>query len=188
MQSLLHCVRFILGLDSAASQVTDRELEMLLRYSRDARIICEIGCYEAKTSVAFARNITGAVYSVDPFYKGRLGICYSEYVARLHRWRAGARNLSFLKGLSLEIGLTFVLPIDFLFIDADHSYEAVKADWNEWFPKVREKGYIALHDSKLAKNSPQMLGSMRFYAEDLAHMESVVECDSVDSLVIMQSL
>lgn len=187
MKSLLHLVRFVLGLDSAASQVTDRELQMLLRYSRDARIICEIGCYEGSTSVALALNTTGTVYSVDPFFRGRLGICYTECVARLHRWRSGARNLSFLRGLSLEVGLAFESPIDFLFIDADHSYEAAKADWNAWFPKVRKKGYVALHDSKLAPNSPRKLGSMRFYSEDLAQMQGIVECDSVDSLVIVQS-
>jgi hypothetical protein len=92
----------MLGLDSAASQVTDRELQMLLRYSRDARTICEIGCYEASTSVALALNTTGTVYSIDPFYRGRLGVCYAEYVARVHRWRNGVQNLVFLKGLSHE--------------------------------------------------------------------------------------
>src|ERR1700758_1355974 len=126
MKSLLHLVKFMLGLDSAASQVTDRELQMLLRYSRDARTICEIGCYEASTSVALALNTTGTVYSIDPFYRGRLGVCYGEYVARVHRWRNGVQNLVFLKGLSHEVGRTFDLSIDFLFIDADHSYEAVK--------------------------------------------------------------
>jgi predicted O-methyltransferase YrrM len=177
----------MLGLDFAASQVTDRELQMLLRYSRDARTICEIGCYEASTSVALALNTTGTVYSVDPFYRGRLGICYTEYVARVHRWRNRVQNLVFLKGLSHEIGRNFSWSIDFLFIDADHSYEAVKADWNGWFPKVRKGGYIALHDSKPASNSPQMLGSMRFYLEDVPRIDGVVECDSVDSLVIVQS-
>jgi predicted O-methyltransferase YrrM len=184
MKSLLHLVRFMLGLDSAASQVTDRELQMLLRYSRDARTICEIGCYEASTSVALALNTTGTVYSIDPFYRGRLGVCYAEYVARVHRWRNGVQNLVFLKGLSHEIGRTFDLSIDFLFIDADHSYEAVKADWNGWFPKVRKGGYIALHDSKPAANSPHMLGSMRFYLEDVPQIDGVVECDSVDSLSV----
>jgi predicted O-methyltransferase YrrM len=187
MKSLLHLVKFMLGLDSAASQVTDRELQMLLRYSRGARTICEIGCYEASTSVALALNTTGTVYSVDPFYRGRLGVCYTEYVARIHRWRNGVQNLVFLKGLSHEIGHTFDLSIDFLFIDADHSYEAVKADWKRWFPKVRKGGYIALHDSKPAANSPQMLGSMRFYLEDVPQIDRVVECDWVDSLVIVQS-
>ena len=187
MKSLLHLVRFMLGLDVAASQVTDRELQMLLRYSRDARTICEIGCYEASTSVALARNTTGTVYSVDPFHHGRLGVSYTEYVARLHRWRNRLQNLVFLKGLSHEIGCKFSGSIDFLFIDADHSYEAVKADWDGWFPKVRKGGYIALHDSKPAANSPQMLGSMRFYLEDIPKIDGVVECDSVDSLVIVQS-
>lgn len=187
MKSLLHLVRFILGLDAAASQVTDRELQMLLQYSRDGHTICEIGCYEASTSVALALNTTGTVYTVDPFYRGRIGVCYSEYVARVHRRRKGVQNLVFLKGLSLEISQSFDLPIDFLFIDADHSYEAVKADWNEWFPKVKKGGYIGLHDSKPAANSPQGLGSMRFYLEDLRDIDGVVECDSVDSLVIVQS-
>ena len=186
MKSLIHLLRFMFGFDSAASQVTDRELQMLLRYSRDALIICEIGCYEAKTSVAFALNTTGNVYSVDPFFQGRQGICYTEWVARVHRGRNGVRNLVFLKGLSLEVGPTFDSPIDFLFIDGDHSYEAASADWNMWFPKVRKKGYIALRDSKLAANSPLKLGSMRFYCEHVAHMPGVVECDAVDSLVIVQ--
>jgi hypothetical protein len=52
---------------------------------------------------------------------------------------------------------------------------------------VKKGGYIGLHDSKPAANSPQRLGSMRFYLEDLPHIDGVVECDSVDSLVIVQS-
>jgi predicted O-methyltransferase YrrM len=186
MKSLFHFFKFTLGLESAHSQVTERELELLLRYSRDARTICEIGCYEGRTSVALARNAAGNVYSIDPFFRGRLGICYSEWVARLNRWRNGVENLSYLRGLSQEVGRRFDLPIDFLFIDADHSYEAVKADWSLWFPKVKKGGYIALHDSKPTANSPRFLGSMRFYSEDLPKIAGVTECDGVDSLVILQ--
>jgi predicted O-methyltransferase YrrM len=36
--------------------------------------------------------------------------------------------------------------IDLLFIDADHSYEAVSADWRNWSPFVRKGGIIAFHD------------------------------------------
>ncbi len=187
MKSLVHLLKFAVGLDSADSQVTDRELQLLLQYSRDAGTICEIGCFESRTSVALAANTAGSVYSIDPFFRGRLGICYSEWVARLNRSRTGARNLVFIRGLSHEVGRTFDLPIDFLFIDADHSYEAMKADWKEWFPKVKRGGYVALHDSKPAVNSPHRLGSMQFYSEDIPKISGVTECDEVDSLVILQS-
>ena len=43
-------------------------------------------------------------------------------------------------------GLLGGRPVDFLFIDGDHSYEGVKKDWDMYKPLVREGGIIALHD------------------------------------------
>jgi hypothetical protein len=159
---------------------------MLLTYCRDARVLCEIGCYEGKTSVALAQNTIGTVYSVDPFFKGRLGISYGECIACLHRKRSGVRNLSFLKGFSVVIAQEFRHPIDFLFIDANHSYEAIKADWTGWAPKVVDGGIIALHDSRIAPNSPVAIGSMKFYSEDIPRYSGVTELDFVDSLSILK--
>ena len=186
MKSLVHLIKCIVHMDSPSSQVSEGELEMLLKYSRNADVICEIGCYEGKTSVALARNTAGAVYSVDPFLEGRLGISYGEWIARLHRKRSDTKNLFFLKGFSRDVAPTFQLPIDFLFIDADHSYAAVKTDWNSWRPKLVEEGIIALHDSKIAPNSPMPLGTMQFYAEYVPTLSDVNELDSVDSLTIFQ--
>lgn len=36
--------------------------------------------------------------------------------------------------------------IDFLFIDGDHSYDGVKADFEEYAPLVRSGGVVAFHD------------------------------------------
>lgn len=36
--------------------------------------------------------------------------------------------------------------LDFVFIDADHSYEGCKADIDAWSPKVRKGGIISGHD------------------------------------------
>jgi predicted O-methyltransferase YrrM len=36
--------------------------------------------------------------------------------------------------------------LDFVFVDADHSYDAVKADVAAWLPKVKPGGILAGHD------------------------------------------
>jgi predicted O-methyltransferase YrrM len=36
--------------------------------------------------------------------------------------------------------------LDFVFIDADHGYEAVADDINRWAPKVRSGGWVGGHD------------------------------------------
>jgi predicted O-methyltransferase YrrM len=186
MKTLLHLIGCLAGVEAPHTQVTDAELQILLKYSRRAHTICEIGCFEARTSVALAANAPESqVYSVDPFIDGRLGICYGEWIARLARRRAAARNLVFLKGFSDEVAPTFRQPIDFLFIDADHAYDAIKRDWENWVPKVVNGGMVALHDCKVAANSPKPLGTMRFYSEDL-NRHDVREVISVDSLVVLE--
>ena len=32
--------------------------------------------------------------------------------------------------------------LDFIYIDGDHSYKAVKADFEAWWPKIRPGGYV----------------------------------------------
>ena len=36
--------------------------------------------------------------------------------------------------------------LDFVFIDADHTYEAVKADIAAWRQKIRPEGWVTGHD------------------------------------------
>jgi Methyltransferase domain len=186
LKTFLHLCRVCIGLDGPESQVTAAELEMLLRFSRCARVAVELGCYEGKTAAAIALNDVSITYSVDPWHRGRLGIPYGELIAKVHRRRVGATNLVFLRGYSFEAARQFDETIDFLFIDANHEYEAVCQDWKDWFPKVRRRGYVALHDSKIAINSPSNVGSMQFYDNDLCAMRDIAEVGAVDSLVVFR--
>lgn len=37
-------------------------------------------------------------------------------------------------------------PVDLLYIDGDHVYEAVRADFEAWWPRVRPGGLVMFHD------------------------------------------
>lgn len=186
MKSAFHALKFFLLLDEPDTQVTQRELRCLLDHVNGAKVVVEIGCYEGRTTAALAKQTTGKVYSIDPFFRGRLPVCYGELIAKAHCRRQGAANVQFLKGFSHDIAPTFDEPIDFLFIDADHTYEAIKKDWSDWAHKVRPGGIIALHDSRLAENSPTHLGSMQFYEQDVSQMKRVEEIGAVDSLAVLR--
>jgi hypothetical protein len=46
----------------------------------------------------------------------------------------------------MQAAADFKEPIDLLFIDADHDYEAVRADLCAWMPKLIPNGWLFLHD------------------------------------------
>jgi predicted O-methyltransferase YrrM len=59
----------------------------------------------------------------------------------------GERKFTPIKKESVEASKDFEdESCDVVFIDMDHSYEAVKQDLIHWFPKVKKGGYIAGHD------------------------------------------
>jgi predicted O-methyltransferase YrrM len=115
-----------------------------------------------------------------------LGICYGEWIARFIRWKQRLKNIEFLKAFSYDVAPTFRQAVDFIFIDADHSYGAIKKDWQDWFPKVKPGGIIALHDCRTAENSPAYLGTMKFYENDLPKVDGIEQLDLVDSLVVFK--
>jgi predicted O-methyltransferase YrrM len=39
--------------------------------------------------------------------------------------------------------------LDFVFIDADHSYPSCKIDMQKWLPKIKVGGYIIGHDCEV---------------------------------------
>ena len=47
-------------------------------------------------------------------------------------------------------------PVDFLFIDADHTYQGVKQDFDQYSPLVAPGGLIALHDIAPGNPNPQI--------------------------------
>lgn len=50
--------------------------------------------------------------------------------------------------MTSELAATYFpdASVDVVFLDADHTYEATKADIKRWLPKVKAGGYLAGHD------------------------------------------
>lgn len=125
----------------------------------------EIGCYKGKSSCAMAVNIINsakdiAFYCVDT-WKGspehQLGeIWEDENVVQDNLYDVFRKNINPVKKYitpirksSLEAAKDFEDgSLEFIFLDADHSYEAVKNDLCAWYPKLKSNGMMSGHDWK----------------------------------------
>lgn len=58
-------------------------------------------------------------------------------------------------------------PIDFLFIDGDHSYAGVKADYEDYSPLVRPGGFVGFHDVCMGEDDKSLhnMGAAKFFRE-----------------------
>ncbi len=78
----------------------------------------------------------GHAWDHDRYYQDMLNFC-SKYPERA----------SIIKDYTTEAAKMFEDEhFDFVFIDADHSYEGVMRDVEAWTPKIRKGGYIIGHD------------------------------------------
>ena len=120
-----------------------------MRYGAGARTVVELGVAEGG-SAAELRSVmapTGHLWLVDPYEPGRLGISMARIVARRTVGQVRRGQVTWLRAPSDEAVRGWTRPIDFLFIDADHSYERAASDWRRWTPFVELGGHVALHDS-----------------------------------------
>ena len=150
-------LRFILRGDPRCFEVfthlTVEERLLLYRLavnlSRRACLV-EIGSYLGASAcflAAAAREIDGQLVCVDTWQNDAMSEGTRDtYADFQHNTRIYARWITPLRGDSASMALLFDRTVDLLFIDADHDYPAVKADLTAWAPKVRNDGWVVMHD------------------------------------------
>lgn len=163
------------------------ELKCLIKYARKAKLgIVEIGTYDGETASRLATNSLVNIFSIDPvipdYDSGRVGDEES-----ILRYTKDLPNHVFIKDFSYKVVLTWDKDFDFIFIDGDHRYEAVKRDFEDWFPLLAEDGYLAFHDSGANRGGPEKWpGPSRFTDELMALNENVLYIETVQSLTVFK--
>lgn len=121
------------------------ELLDLYEHLQPSRIL-EIGSYEGGTLYHWLQNAApGAVLvSVDDF---RMGIDNRRLYPE---WTPEGVECYAVNGDSHDPEtinqVAVYAPFDWVFIDADHSYQAVRHDWETYWPLCKPGGIVAFHD------------------------------------------
>lgn len=114
--------------------------------------ILELGVFKGGTIMAWTHvaDKSAQIIGVD-LPNGRYGGGFtSEEAERIKRLALYNQNIELLaldshKESTINRVKKYGL-FDFIFIDADHTYEGVKQDFEGYFPLLRKGGIIALHD------------------------------------------
>jgi predicted O-methyltransferase YrrM len=124
-------------------------------HSLRPQTVLEIGTHRGGTLYLWTRvaSPSATLISID-LPKGRFGGGYSRFRIPLYRRFARERQKLHLLRADSHAPATFrktqrILarqPLDFLFIDGDHTFRGVQLDWEMYSSLVRKGGLIAFHD------------------------------------------
>ena len=182
--NMLHLV----GRDSARTQVSAAEHDLLRHFAAGSRSVVELGVFEGATTAVLRGVMSpeGSLTGVDPFFGGRLGIRYGEWIARREARRVPRGRVRFWRMTSHEASRRWTSPIDFLFVDADHAYESVRQDWDDWSLFVAPGGHVGLHDSRVhpGGTANEGTGPVRLAAEIERGDPRFRRVGEVDSLTV----
>ncbi len=179
----------------------DDEVPLLAKYASQAEdTIVEIGSAfgGSPALLLVSKRPETIVHSIDPFIVDsmanfqateekcrenvRLVLKATRRLDRLEQWVLHT-------DYSYNVVKTWKQPIDMLFIDGDHTYDAVKQDLEDWLPHVRKDGVILFHDSRKEKGSPAETfnrgwpGPTRL-AQELEHDPRLKKVDEAFSITV----
>jgi predicted O-methyltransferase YrrM len=177
-----------LGLRPAIAQHSPAEGELMEKIAADKHSIVEIGVAEGGSAwhARRAMDPAGTLVLIDT-YPRRFGINLSSIIARRLVSSVDRGTVVWRHERSDEASKTWSGGIDLLFIDGDHSYEAVRTDYEEWSPHVIPDGKMAFHDA--LTGAPWMddsYGSARLVAELRERGDGWRLVDSADSLAVFE--
>jgi predicted O-methyltransferase YrrM len=182
-----------LGLRPVIAQHTREENEALRRWALGKRTLVEIGVAEGASAVTVRQvmHSSGILYLIDPFHMSRLPLVNS--VRRLaKRTVSESQNgrVVWIEDFSFRAVREWTTPIDFLFLDGNHSEDIVRQDWIGWHHFLRPEGIVAFHDARTfeggwtsTSDGPVKVVNEMFRSRQMTGWQIV---DEVHSLVVVR--
>lgn len=144
------------------------EIPVLCKYARLSSRLLEIGAAYGASSFILAANSqpNARVWSLDPFVTDSKGTFSSSATlchGNVHRALSASGHAQSASKWTLINNYSYAVrktwndaepSLDFLFIDGDHNYEAVRKDFEDWAPLVQAGGFILIHDSRREPGAP----------------------------------
>lgn len=188
-----HLLLWQLGLAKGETQTTETERDCLARHANGKRMLAEIGVYHGVTTCRLreAMDPGGTLVAIDPYPKQRLGFSAQRVVAHGEVSKIKGGTVKWMRTTGAEAARELIAAgpqrFDFVFIDGDHSWEGLQADWEGWSKLIAPGGVIGLHDSR---SSPlrqiEDTGSVLFTREVIAHDPEFEIVETVDSLTVLK--
>lgn len=183
----LHWLLHALHWRAADTQTSAAERACIGCYAAGRRTVIEIGVMHGASTRLLCEVMApdGRLIAIDPFPPGRLGVSLEFAIARREVSRGPKRHVEWRRERSEVIGAGWAEPIDFIFIDGDHSRRGIELDWTLWSRFVRPGGVVLIHDSRAVEGRP--LHECVNYVNDVILKDPRFTCvDNVDSLTVLQ--
>jgi len=136
--------------------INDLLVELINTFSNKQstnRTMIEIGSYMGESTMMFASSgIFKTIHSIEPHtgnekFNNEYGYDWKDIQKEYKINTRHFNNIIHHKDYSYNIVDNFDdNSIDFIYIDADHTYESVKRDIELYLPKVKDGGIIGGHD------------------------------------------
>jgi hypothetical protein len=156
--------------------ITDR----LMKNKKTKLHAAEIGVLNGETSAFFLNEFpTLTLIGIDPIIPdsmeasliGNQEIIDRNVGVNKDRWQ-------FYMDYSYRVHSNFQDGVfDFIFIDGDHTYDAVAQDYDLYLPKVKSGGLIFMHDSRMNR------GGANFHVGSSKFADTVIANDSRVTLI-----
>jgi len=186
MKGVKQTTKFPEAIAGTSGLLSRPEAEWLNRIPRalGSGLYVELGTFRGRSACLLTDSIqylpNSKLITVDLFdqrlIRGKFKYKHTDlydHVVEIFKSKGFDKYIEIVKAHTAEAAALFDRSFIFLFIDADHSYEGVRADFDAWSDKLLPGGIVAFHDSNLD-------GVAKFHSE----INRWEEFDRVDTLSV----